>query len=196
MIRRHLAASQPLRKAGVGFKARIEPIIYPEKIGAYAARYLFGAARYGRYWKDPRIRLWSASKNMRIANANAQMLTQWSRISRLKNAAYCALQGWRTMPDARDANPKWQYHGRPFLLGKMLRMYLHEADYVLEWGNRWSPKASGVRILYPQVRPSDGRIFRYIHNEQPTDPEELAELKRVWNAALEVPLEIWFGGDQ
>jgi len=100
------------------------------------------------------------------------------------------------MNEARVANPKWQYHARPFLFGKKLRLYLYESDYVSEWGNHWSPCASGVRILYPHVRPGNGMVFQYFHNERPTDVDELAALKLEWDAALPVPLDIWFGENQ
>lgn len=185
-----------LRKAGIGFKARIEPIISPDSIGSYSAKYLLRTACKGRYPLDPGLRLWSASKNARVANSEVQFISRWSRISRLKNAAYCAHQGWPTMNEARVANPKWQYHARPFLFGKKLRLYLYESDYVSEWGNHWSPCASGVRILYPHVRPGNGMVFQYFHNERPTDVDELAALKLEWDAALPVPLDIWFGENQ
>ena len=100
------------------------------------------------------------------------------------------------MNKAREANPRWQYHARPFLIKKKLRMYLYESDYRREWGNQWSPRASGVRILYPHICPVNGVSFPYLHNERPSDPDELAQWQQVWDAALGVPLNIWLGGHQ
>ncbi len=185
-----------LRKAGTGFVARIEPIIFPDKIGNYAAKYMSGTAKYNRYGGDRGVRLSSVSKGARVANAHRHFITPWSRISRLKNAAYCASQGWRSMEEASRKDPKWQYHARPFLVKKKLLLYLYESDYVSEWGNHWSPCASGVRILYPHVRPGNGMVFQYVHNERPTDVNDLAALQREWDEALPVPLDIWFGKNQ
>ena len=185
-----------LRKAKIGYKARIEAIIYPHCIAGYLARYLCGVVRSGRCAKDMRLRLWSASKNARVANADVQVMTQWSRICRLKSAAYCASQGWRSMEEARQSQPKWNWDSRTFLLGKKLRTYLYEMDYIREWGHRWSPSASGVLILYPAVRPGNGMVFQYFHNERPSDVNDLAALQQEWNEALPVPLDIWFGKRQ
>lgn len=185
-----------LGKAGIGYYARIEPIICPERIGAYCGRYLARIAASRRISKDRKLRLWSASKSARVANAEVTVISRWSRISRLRRAAYCASQGWRSMEEARKSNPKWNWHSRAFLLGKKLRLYLHESDYVSEWGNCWSPCASGVRILYPHVRPGNGMVFQYVHNERPTDVNDLAALQREWDEALPVPLDIWFGKNQ
>ena len=100
------------------------------------------------------------------------------------------------MEEARKSNPKWNWHSRAFLLGKKLRLYLHESDYVSEWGYRWSPHASGVQILYPNVRPKNGAAFQYCHDQRPTDVNELAALQREWDEALPVPLDIWLGENQ
>ena len=181
-----------LASAGLGFIVRIEPIMYPDHISLYAAKYLSGSSKNGRYWRDTRVRLWSASKSARVANADMQVITPWTRIIRLKNAAYCALKGWDSMEKARRVDPKWQYHARDYLRGKKLRVYIYESDYVSQWGNRWSPRASGVRILYPHVRLDNGIAFQYFHHQPPSDPTELAALRDEWNAALEVPLHIWF----
>lgn len=134
-----------LRKAGLGYRVWVQPIFHPDAIASYASRYLLGTSRGTRYPKDARIRLWSVSKHARVANSHVHMVSWWSRISRLRNAAYCASRGWRTMEQAREADSNWQYHSREILRGQKLRTYLHEADYVLEWGNRWSPQASVVR---------------------------------------------------
>ncbi len=108
-ITRALAAHccRALRKTGIGYKTRIEPIVYPERIGAYCGRYLARIAASRRISKDRKLRLWSASKSARVANSEVQFISRCSRISRLKNAAYCAHQGWPTMNEARVANPKW-----------------------------------------------------------------------------------------
>lgn len=170
-----------LRKADLGFIARIEPVHYPDRIIYYVTHYLHGTAQQSRYGLDFRVRLWSASKNARVANADCQVLTQWSRIQRLKMAAYFALRRWKSRQEAHDCDKLWQYRARPFLADTKLRVYHHECDYVREWGPRWSPRASGVRLLYPHLNPDGNPPFCYQYLERPTDVEKLAALQRIWD---------------
>jgi hypothetical protein len=180
-----------LRKANLGFIARIEPVHYPDRIVDYVTRYLHGTAQQSRCALDFRVRLWSASKNARVANADCQVLTQWSRIQRLKLAAYFALRRWKSRQEAHDSDEIWQFHARTFLADTKLRVYHYECDYVREWGTRWSPRSSGVRLLYPNLNPDGQPPFCYQYLERPTDAAQLALLQRAWEAALDVPEQVW-----
>jgi hypothetical protein len=180
-----------LRKANLGFIARVEPVHYPDRIIDYVTHYLHGTAEQSRCPLDSRVRLWSASKNARVANADCQVLTQWSRIQRLKMAAYFALRGWKSRMEAHSCDKLWQFHARPFLADTKLRVYHYECDYVREWGTRWSPRASGVRFLYPHLNPGEQPPVSYQYLERPTDAAELAILQRAWEAAFDVPDEAW-----
>lgn len=180
-----------LRALHLGYRAELEPVVFPNNITDYLCRYLLGTARFGRFRLDRGLRLWAATKGARSGTCQQTVITPYSRMARLRNAAYCKLRGWRSMEEARKADARWQWRARDFLRGKKLRAYITEEDYVREWGVRWSPIASGVTIIN-QCAP--GRAFPgciYVFQERPTDAGELAELQREWEAALPVPIEDW-----
>ena len=178
-----------LRKHHFGSRARIEQVRDPDHVANYVAEYLLGAHERGRWSKDRGLRLWAASKRIRVANAKMHVITPMSRLMRCRMAAYCFHNGWKSMEEARRANPRWQFHSREFLAGIKLRTYIYEEDFILDWGGRrWSPKACGVRILQPNSARGMAPE-QYWYQEPPTDAAELAIMKAMLDAALPLPPE-------
>ncbi|MEO6754594.1 MAG: hypothetical protein ABIP85_22690 [Chthoniobacteraceae bacterium] len=184
-----------LRRAKLGCRAQVAPVFAPDSVVKYLARYILGSAKIKRWILDRRLQLWRASKNAKIANADCMVLTQWTRIARFKNAAYCASRGWCSMAQARQANPRWQWDARSPLRDRKLRVYQYECDYAREWGTRWSPRASGVRIRSPHWHPDGSKRVQYQFDDRPTDPAELASLEAQWKQSWDVPEHVWLSPD-
>ena len=184
--------ARKMKQVGLGHVVKIQPILYADGIGRYCARWQRGSSV--RFRGDKHCRLWGASKRFRgAAGTKVYIDTEWSRIARLKNAAYCEWRGWRSFEQARDADTKWQYHAREFLKDKLVGLYVFEEDFAFHCDIEFSPALLGVKILHTNVSLGLPQI-PYVCTALPTAPHMLERLQKVRRRILPLSHEHWQRG--